>query len=215
MPLSIPTPPPECAKAFSKDLPAFLTPGYSETFVGTPPQIPSTVDVGLGSGPVYGPPTIPAALPAFVLNLHAAADKTAVFSPTPSGWSFFAGGAQGKTILGRMVERRHAWKLVGINYGDLVSATLDAILNLLSTPPVQTSSQNYEIRLLGVPGLNLQYFWLATPNAAADLIVRAPQAVTSPTPPIHVSPPYEIPNFLAEIQPLAAGLLSMPAKSGA
>jgi hypothetical protein len=219
MPVITPTPPHESVSAFSHGLPAFLSGSpsgtvVSETYVGATPQIPSVEDVGMGSGQVPGPPNIPAVLEAFVLSLEQAANNTGVVSPARTGWSFFAGGAKDKTVLGRVVQRRHAWKLVGVNYGDLVWETLNATLALISSPPAVIPAGDYELRMLAIPGLNLQVFWLASQQGSADLIIPAPAPVTS----IHLPyplPPWAMPHFLAEIRPLAANLLKMPAHSGA
>jgi hypothetical protein len=221
MPLLTPNPPDASLAAFSHGLPAFLSGGprgtvVSENYVGRAPHIPSAADVGIGSGPVPTAPNVSAVLQSFVLSLRDAANNTGVVSPAHAGWRFFAGGARNKTVLGSVVQRRHGWKLVAVHYGNLVWETLNASQLLNSTPPPQVQAEDYELRLLAIPGLNLEVFWLAAQKAGSvDLIVSVPSALSRfihlPTP----SGPLEIPAFLAEIRPLAASLLTMAPGYGA
>jgi hypothetical protein len=224
MSLLTPNPPHAAAEAFRNGLPAFLSGGppdtvVSETFVGSPPPIPSAADIYTGSGHgsgTAGGPNIPSVLQGFVLSLRDAANNTGVVSPAHVGWRFFAGGARNKTVLGSVVQRRHAWKLVAVHYGNVVWETLNASQLLNSTPPAQVQAEDYELRLLAIPGLNLEVFWLGAQKAGSvDLIVSVPSALSRfihlPTP----SGPLEIPAFLAEIRPLAASLLTMAPGYGA
>jgi hypothetical protein len=222
MALFTPIPPPASLAAFSNGLPAFLSGGVpstvvSETFVGTAPSIPSAADVGIAiSGSTPGPPNITAVLQAFVLSLQDAASNTGVITPAEVGWNFFAGNGANATVVGRVVHRRHAWKLVAVHYGSLVFETLGLAQLILSAPPAQVDAADYDLRLLSIPGLNLEVFWLAARNAAStDFVVHTPTAVT---PALHLGNPNSpllIQNFLTEIRPLAASLLAMPATYGA
>jgi hypothetical protein len=215
-----PNPPHASVTAFLNGLPAFLSGGLpgtvvSETYVGSVPRIPSAADVGIGSGPpVPGHPKIPVVLQAFVLSLQEAANNTGIISPAHAGWRFFAGGAPDGTVLGTVVQRRQGWKLVAVHYGNLVLETLHASLQLKSSLPPQFQAQEYELRLLAIPGLNMQVFWLAAQKAgSADLILPVPGTIAPHRP--SPSAPLQMPNFLAEIRPLAARLLTMPAGYGA
>jgi len=221
MPLLTPRPPTECVDAFSHGLAAFLSGGpaglvVSETFVGSAPPIPSAADVGMGSGPVLGPPDMPAWIQAFTLTLQQAANNTGVINPAFAGWSLFAGSAQGKTVLGTVVQRRHAWKLVAVHYGEAVWETLQTVQQLQSTPPARVLNETYELRLLAVPGLNTEVFWL-TGQVPTSIDVIIP---TSSTPsrtlfPLLYRGPQVLQSFLADIRPLAASLLTMPPEYGA
>jgi hypothetical protein len=222
MPLLTRTPPEACSIAFSNGLPAFLSGGVpstvvSETFVGTPPSIPSAADVGIVmSGTTPGAPNVTAVLQAFVLTLQDAATNTGVIKPAYVGWNFFAGDSANATVVGRMVHRRHAWKLVAVHYGSLVFETLNLARLITSAPPAQVDAVDYDLRLLAIPGLNLEVFWLAARNATStDFVVHTP---TAPLPALHLgypNSPLLIQNFLTEIRPLAASLLAMPATFGA
>jgi hypothetical protein len=221
MALYTPVPPPAISAAFSNGLPAFLsgdpTTVAHEAFVGTPPNTPTAADVGIASsGSTPGPPNVKAVLQAFVLTLQDAANNTGVINPAHVGWNFFAGNGANATVVGRVVQRRHAWKLVAVHYGTLVYETLNLAQLIMSAPPTQSVAVDYDLRLLSVPGLNLEVFWLASRNAAStDFVVQTPTAVTTA---LHLGSPNSplmMQNFLTEIRPLAASLLAMPATYGA
>jgi hypothetical protein len=221
MALYTPVPPPAISAAFSNGLPAFLsgdpTTVAHEAFVGTPPNIPTAADVGIASsGSTPGPPNVKAVLQAFVLTLQDAANNTGVINPAHVGWNFFAGNGANATVVGRVVQRRHAWKLVAVHYGALVYEAMNLAELIMSAPPTQVAAVDYDLRLLSIPGLNVEVFWLASRNAAStDFVVQTPTAVT---PSLHLgnpTSPLMIQNFLTEIRPLAASLLAMPATYGA
>jgi hypothetical protein len=218
MPLKTPNPPDAAADAFRNGLPAFLSvgPPNSEAFVGERPSIPSLADVEAGGSH--------AILQGFVLSLKDAATNTGVVSPAHAGWRFFAGGEQNNTVLGSVVHRRHGWKLVAVHYGPRVSETLSASEQINSSLPSQVQTDAYELRLLAIPGLNLEVFWLSAQKVGAvDLIfpvtLPVPGAYSGVTPPVPApgfpSGLLELPTFLAEIRQLAASLLTMAPGYGA
>src|ERR1700733_8165157 len=204
MPLFTAVPPNACSVAFSNGLPAFLSGGLpgttvSETFVGAAPNIPSPADVGIAmSGSTPGP-----------------ANNTGVITPVHVGWNFFAGDTANATVLGRMVHRRHAWKLVAVHYGSIVFDTLNLVRLITSTPPSQVDAADYDLRLLAIPGLNVEVFWLAARSATStDFVIHTPTFI----PALHMgypNSPLLIQNFLTDIRPLAADLLTMGAGYGA
>src|ERR1700734_995244 len=186
MALYTPIPPAASSVAFSSGLPAFLSGGdpttvANEAFVGTAPNIPSAADVGIASsGSTPGPPNVQAVLQAFVLSLQDAATNTGVINPSHVGWNFFAGNGPNATVVGRVVQRRHAWKLVAVHYGTMVYETLNLAQLVMSAPPAQVAAVDYDLRLLSIPGLNLEVFWLAARNATStDFVVQTPTAVTT------------------------------------
>jgi hypothetical protein len=222
MALYTPIPPTASSEAFSTALPAFLSGGdpstvVSETFVGTAPNIPSAADVGIASsGSTPGPPNVKVVLQAFVLTLQDAANNTGVITPAHVGWNFFAGNGANATVVGRVVHRRHAWKLVAVHYGTLVYETMNLAQLIMSAPPTQVVAVDYDLRLLSVPGLNLEVFWLAARNAAStDFVIHTPTAANTALHLGNPTSPLMIQNFLTEIRPLAASLLAMPATYGA
>ena len=88
----------------------------------------------------------------------------------------------------------------------------------ISWATAQFQQASYESRLLAIPGLNLEVFWLsATKPGGVDLVVRTPTAPTKVGPQLFFPPgkALELQSFLAQIRPLASALLSMPAGYGA
>ncbi|MGB6944726.1 MAG: hypothetical protein WBE37_20180 [Bryobacteraceae bacterium] len=218
MPLSIPAAPSACLAAFSNGLPAFL-PGapagtvVSETYVGTAPPIPTAADVSTGAG---GPPNVTTMIQIFALSLADAANNTGVISPSPAGWGFFAGGTSTTSVLGRVVQRGSGWKLVAVQYGGLIWQTWITSRQLPTLLPASFQAGDYELRLLTVPGLNLEAFWLAPQTAGfTDLIVSTPTPVKPAVILGDANHPLEMTTFLAEIRPLAASLLNLSGKRGA
>jgi hypothetical protein len=216
MALLTPTPPDAVSKAFSSGLPAFLSGGpagtvVSEKYVGSAPPIPSLLDVSTPGGIT----NVTSALQAYVLTLQDAANNTGVISPAATGWIFFAGDANNKTVLGRMVQRRHAWKLIAVHYGPVIWETMNVSVNLAKTQPAVLPAENYDLRLLAIPGLSLEVFWLAaqTPGSS-DWVIPTPTDASVPSPP-YPPTPQDMQSFLALIRPQAVNLLTMAAGYGA
>lgn len=208
MPVSTPAPPPDCQTAFVSGLPAFLSggpPGASEIFVGKTAPIPSVKDVGLG---------ITAAVQIFSLSLQQLAHGPAAFRAAPRGWNLFAGTGQDTTIVGRLVERRHAWKLVGVNYGPLVWRTLEGIRQMTKSPPAQLATDPYVLRFLTIPGLNLQLFWLSSSSGSGDWVVGAPSG-SGFYATLQLDSPREVSNIFPQLRAASASVLTMDAKAGA
>lgn len=120
------------------------------------------------------------------------------------------------SVLGRVVQRGSGWKLVAVQYGGLIWQTWITSRQLPSLLPASIQAGDYELRLLTVPGLNLEAFWLAPQTAGlTDLIVSTPTSVKPAVILGDANHPLEMTTFLAEIRPLAASLLTMPGRRGA
>ena len=237
-----PVPPAACQAAFLSALPAFLgdAPYTSQSFVsGTTPNIPTSSDIGYGDTGAPGAggfPSIPGAVapapadgPAasgptllpqqvFTLDLKAAATNTGSIDPNPAGWRFFAGTEVNKTVLGRVSRHGNSqvWKLTSLFYGDRVWDAYTASLALDSAPPAQVATADYELRLLALPGFNLEAFWLeAKTPGSVDLVLPFPAKPNQLIEALNGSAVYRMPDFLDAIRPVANGLLKMPAGHGA
>jgi len=78
------------------------------------------------------------------------------------------------------------------------------------------ANNDYELRVLAIPGLNLEVFWLAAQKTGpSDLIVPFPSASAQIITVLRSQTPYKLTTFLALIKPLAGGLLTMAARYGA
>jgi hypothetical protein len=152
----------------------------------------------------------------YVLSLADAANNTGVVSPAFAGWGFFAGDTSTTSVLGRVVPRGPGWKLVAVQYGDLVWQTWTTSHQLPALLPASIRAADYELRLLTIPGMNLEAFWLAPQNAgSADFVVPTPTSAKPAVSTGDVNNPMDMTTFLTEIRPLAASLLTMQARRGA
>ncbi len=209
MALVIPHPPADVMTEFSVALPAFLG-GVGErptieTYAGSAPAVPTWVDVRSPDGTTLtdSPQQV------FVLGLGAAAYQD-IGAAEPAGWRLFAGNQRFKTVLGRITQRRDSteWKLAATYYGDArsgrdrVSDLLEATHLLSQLPEVQNA--DYEVRVLAVPGLNLETFWLQSlTEGSADLVIPFPAQPNQPIRELNTAPAYPMAEFLARIAPLA------------
>jgi hypothetical protein len=211
--LITPVPPVACAMAFSTQLPMFLpgAPGLTrQAFLSAPPALPSPAEL------------VPGALQAqqvFFLGLNQAANNSGTINPPAAGWRFLASDASSSTsgqLLARVVQipPSPTWKLTGVFYGPRVSDAFAASEYVQNLPEV--AKNDYVLRILAVPGLNLEAFWLVAQNAGSfDLIVPFPRITEQLIPALRSQIPYKLGTFLALIRPLAGGLLTMTAGYGA
>jgi hypothetical protein len=221
MPLTRPTPPPEVTAAFTDRLYLFLsgpTPGRdgkldAEGYVGKPPSIPSFGDISSspGTASIHDPQHI------YVLDF-----RNGYFAPpVDSGWRLFAGLQQFLCVMGRVAKRHDAsaWKLTGAFYGDPV-ANRDRVWDVLQAsgaldglPEIQTAT--YELRVLAVPRLNLETFWLVNQTAGgSDLVVPFPAAPEQPIAALNTAAAYPMDDFLSRIDPLLKRVASAHPSAG-
>jgi hypothetical protein len=205
-----PVPPQACATAFATQLPMFLlgAPGLTkQSYLGGKVAIPSLSQLGTA-------PPVPQQV--FQLGLNAAANNSGTINPPSVGWRFLAGHGPGESVLGRMVQNpsSKAWKLTGVFFGERVWEAYVASQGLGSLPTVATD--DYELRVLAIPALNLEAFWLVAQTAGSvDLIIPFPAQSLQLIPTLRAPNPYKMVTFLALIRPLAGGILTMPAGYGA
>jgi hypothetical protein len=208
--LITPVPPKASAAAFSTQLPMFLpgAPGLvRQSYLSPTPALPSPAHI------------VPGALQAqqvFYLSLNEAANNSGTINPPAAGWRFLTGNASSGQLLARVVQIPPAqtWKLTGVFYGQRVSDAIAASSYLQKLSEV--GSNDYELRVLTVPGLNLEAFWLVAQSATSvDLIVPFPRASEQLIPSLKAQNPYKLVTFLALIRPLAGGLLTMAPGYGA
>jgi hypothetical protein len=214
MALIKPNPPAACAAAFSAQLPTFLwgPGGLTNTrSVGNQPPLPTAVDIAAGPKE---------ALQVFVASASDAANNTGTISPVPAGWQFMAGTPANskvpRLVLGRMVQRPPSldWKLIALYYGPIVGEDADAIQTLNNLPQVQT--ENYEVRVLEVPGLNFKAFWLKAMTAGSpDLAIPNPAGPGQLISALSGSGFYNMADVVTALRQPAITSLNTPATHGA
>lgn len=210
-----PTPPPASTTAFLTGAPAFLSARpVRQAFVGETPHIPSVIEVGLVT------PVLPAnaiAQQVFVLNLTEVAHNTGTVSPAAAGWRFLVGNGPNQAVMGSLIPgpATQPWKMTALYYGDRVWDAYVAARSLDALPP-QADGQDYELRLLAIPGLNLEALWLEAQTVGSDdVLLPFPAAPNQLLRTLNGAAEYTMPAFLAAIRPLAANLLGMDAGYGA
>jgi hypothetical protein len=172
-------------------------------FLGGPPAFPSLADLGLLGEALLDHNQ----QQVFSLALSDLASEGA---PRPMGWRLFAGNNQGKTVLGHVIQPpAGGWKLTGCFYRDRVWDILQASLALASLRAVQQA--DYELRLLTIPGLNLEAFWLfAKQPGQSDLVVPFPAAPNQPISGLNTAGTFTMANFQSIVSPLAKQRTSSP-----
>jgi len=211
MPLVQPVPPAAAQAEFASGLPSFLA---GSAGLGTPtsvgsviPTIPTAAEIGTGFA---------GALEVFTLSLRDAAGGS--FSPSSIGWQLYAGkldSSSSPIILGTVApqKRAKAWKLTYIDYGPSLRHEALALGSLRFEKLFEDAS--YEPRMLVIPGVNVQAFWIAAQQAGAvDYVVPLPAEAPSLIPGLSGSAPFELRAFMKAIAPLAAANLDAAPYTG-
>lgn len=218
MAIKKPTPPPDVVDAFLRQLPQFVWQAAETVFqryVGEP-KVPLLQELGQLEDPnlIHDPQ------PLFLLGLREIAENAGVKAVKPAGWRFFAGRREGAILMGKLSRRipSEGWKLTAGNYGDRTWEVYQATTALEHLPQVKEA--DYDLRVLVIPGLNLEGFWLVAPPpklgtpALPDLVVPFPALADQPIEKLHRDPVYTLDTFLATIRPLARLRLTTEAKYG-
>jgi hypothetical protein len=149
--------------------------------------------------------------PVYALSLSDAASAAGLSAAVPAGWRFFAGREPGKILLGRVSNFNSAglWKMTGAHYGPRVYDAYKAVQALEQLR--QVAERDYEPRILNVPALNIEVWWLFWKGNGEDqsLIVPFPltarQASAAPPP----EGAHTAAEFAAMIRPKALLLKAM------
>jgi hypothetical protein len=129
----------------------------------------------------------------FTLGLEELAKDNAQLPGAPVGWQYVIGNRSGQA-LSATVDASN--KLVGLSRGPAVTAALNAARELKTLP--EAADSDYEIRLLTIPGLLTEAFWLKSLEGKPDLIVPFSTAQE-----LRLGHPYPIEKFLKIMRPLA------------
>jgi hypothetical protein len=170
MPLVSPAPPREVLEAFTTGVRAFVREPvddktYETAFIGEPPVLPTLKDVAEPQ----------AAQQVFLLALNDAADGRGAEKAREAGWRFFAGDSEDTALLGRVSRRgpQEPWRMTSASYGPRVWAALQESRALQALPRVRDAP--YELRVLAVPALQLETFWMvAQAQGDTDLVAPFP-----------------------------------------
>jgi hypothetical protein len=203
--------------AFRAGLPAFLSgPNFGgageitrENHIGGPPVLPGVSDFG-GAGPWDHDPQ-----QVFTLSLNDLASGAGTAAAKSVAWRFFAGTVPAKTVLGHCSQDAMTglWKLTDISYGDRVWNMLDASQRLDNHSGVPQGN-TYTLRVLTIPGLLVEAFWLVAGSAGDDLVVVFPAPPHQLHRVLNAQAVYPMPVFLNIIAGLARARLTYTSERG-
>ncbi|HTM49833.1 MAG TPA: hypothetical protein VL285_14160 [Bryobacteraceae bacterium] len=181
--------PPERAQlAFFTGLPNFLE-GIE--------AIDDLGDILTGLPPEYDP------LEIHTLGLQDLAGAAGIAAAEHAGWRFMAGGALTQPIAGDVTVPpfNRPPKLISLMHGPQVPEFLHIAYSLMSRLEAQPNRlDTYELRILSVPGLLVEAFWLKTPDVETDLVVPYRNLVSE----LEGKPVFTMTEFLSIVKPLAA-----------
>jgi hypothetical protein len=108
-------------------------------------------------------------------NLENLVRDSVIAGAKMAGWRFLAGGELGAPVAGHvsMSAEGQGWKMTNLSHGPPIAEFLQAVLRLapLIEQIVELQAQNYELRMLSIPGLLIEAFWLKSPAGDRDYVV--------------------------------------------
>ena len=210
MPIT-PTPAPlEVAARLYDELPRFLSgPDYgsagnivSQASAGPPQMIPSAGDLNF---PVGGNPPNPIPdfnpVQVFALGIGAVLQGLGISAgAVPIGWRLFITNAATNSYVMAWISQlpTGVWKMAAAYYGAAVANLLDASQGLA---PLLPGNAPYELRMLTLPWINLQAFWLKSQvSGVSDVLVPFPALTAQLIASFYNQPSYTEAQFLAAIK---------------
>jgi hypothetical protein len=133
----------------------------------------------------------------FTLRLQDIACGGGIERARAVGWKFMGGDASGLAVAGVVKSNANRPLLIGLSHGSAVGAHLDASDWVKTLPEVQAN--DYELRVLLIPGLLLETFWLKSTGNLPDLVVLFRKATNE----IECKKAYSMERFLALARPWA------------
>ena len=134
----------------------------------------------------------------FTLGLEELAKANAKLPDAAVGWRYEIGDGSGQALSATVDSKN---KLVGLSRGPAVSSSLSVASELRTLP--EAAEDDYEIRLLTIPGLLTEAFWLKSLDNKPDLIVPFSTAQK-----LRLGHPYHSEVFLNIMRPLAKDWLA-------
>jgi hypothetical protein len=144
-----------------------------EGYVGLAPSLPDPASLGLTETPILDVARVDQFHPLGVYTPRLAdlGTSAGIRAAVLTGWRFLVGDPE-QNLISCTVTRQPgtgAWQLTTAYYGPQVKWVLKARDALASLQQAQTRA--YELRILAIPAINVEAFWLFDPSPeAADLI---------------------------------------------
>jgi hypothetical protein len=192
------------------ELPRFLSgPDYgsagnivSQASAGPPQIIPSAGDLNF---PVGGSPPNPFPdfnpIQVFALGIGNVMQGLGISAAAvPVGWRLFITNPSTQSYVMAWISQlpTGVWKMAAAYYGLRVNDLLDASQGLA---PLLPGNDPYELRMLILPWINLQAFWLkAQVSGVSDVLVPYPAMSAQLIASLYTQPSYTEAQFLAAIK---------------
>ncbi|HXE63927.1 MAG TPA: hypothetical protein VN519_10335 [Bryobacteraceae bacterium] len=144
-----------------------------EGYAGLPPSLPDMASLGLSQAPILDVARVEQFRPlgVYTLRLDDVGTSAGIRAAELTGWRFLVGNAD-QNLISCTVTRQAgtgAWQLTTAYYGPQVKWVFRAKDALASLQQIQARS--YELRILVIPAINVEAFWLYDPSPdAADLV---------------------------------------------
>ncbi|HKD09930.1 MAG TPA: hypothetical protein VKB79_28750 [Bryobacteraceae bacterium] len=168
------TPPAKASLAVARALQVFLQPDLKpqdERYVGPQPSLPDAASLGLDLTSIdvatveqHGP------LGVYTLHLNDLSGG-GIRAAVPTGWGFLVGDPKQGIILCTVAQQpvTGAWRLTSAYYGEHANNVFTAKDKLKSL--AQTQTRSYELRILVIPAIHVEAFWLFDRSpSATDLV---------------------------------------------
>jgi hypothetical protein len=145
-------------------------------------------------------------LPIFTLGLQQIVRGDGLLAAQQTSWRFLARGASGQTVAADVTARPGATpKMASVWRGPQIENTARARVDVERLPDVK--ARDYELRVLRIPGLRIEAFWLKLPAGDADLVVPFLTLADE----LRWLQPYPADNFLKIVRAMAEKQLAYEA----
>jgi hypothetical protein len=112
----------------------------------------------------------PVGQPFFTVGLEQLANGEEILPAAPTGWRFLIRGEYGQAVAADVNTRSGVKpKMSSLWRGAQIQKVAEAIDELEKLPEVE--KQDYELRILRIPGLHIEAFWLRSPAGGPVLVV--------------------------------------------
>jgi len=145
----------------------------------------------------------PLGLHVFTLRLQDIVNGVGIAGAKSAGWRFLAGSPFGPAVAGDVIERPGAApKMTSVSRDPLIAAAIRATHEVETLPEVQRN--DYELRVVRIPGLLIEAFWLKSTAGGPDLAIP----VLTRTKQLQPMKVYPLDEFLNIVGPLTRSFLA-------
>jgi hypothetical protein len=139
----------------------------------------------------------PEPVPVFTLTLADLLDQSRDLQPKSAGWRFMTADESGNPVVGEVTATgREAPQMTSLSTDDRMRDTVRLTREIPESPRMQ---QDHELRMLRMPGVLVDAFWLKSSSPGNDFYIPALTCTDDLT----VGEFYSTESFFAAVRPLA------------